>query len=903
MPNQRRLALVAAFVLSAVAACSSGDGGSATSPGGSGGSGGTGGSGAVGGSGGAPVADVAAPVVTIASPMELDFVDGATVEIRGTASDDVGIVRLAVAANYAVPEPVEVTPGESITFAIPVEPRAGENVALVRATDAAGNESSATVVFFAAPPTGPAKVVSFEINPAAVEAGDEVTLSWKVAGTPPVTLWLEPVGDVSGKTSVTIEPTRNIPVALEARNAEGTDRARGEVVVSGGPHQLRPGGGVIAPGARQRFWVENVENPLGLSWSNGTTGGNPLLWTAPTEPGLYEVWAETATHRATVQVEVREMRPSLRRWELAGGQSLADMDNGASLLVSADGALWLSGGMAIKSVLHMPAGTNAWQILGSPLTTAPRFLARDPDGALYAASAETAAWAWDGAAWTALPDLAGRIHGIRWEGGLYAIAGAPSETRLYRLDEGAWLAVGPQLPAGFTPKGFLRRASGSWIAWSDSIGAAAFLLEWTPGAEAWSTVSTDRAVSSVIEAADQSLYLGGFSGVRRLVGTTQTEVGGAIPANRKIDSLDASGATILACVEGIPWRAVDGGEFAAIAHPGGAFGPAGCTARFDGAGRVFLSGLNGTWRWADDTGWEALGGRGLPKGLTLVDLAFGPDGRMALAGRSNGNIGLREAPFYVLAGDTWQPVTVAVEEGDTQPYGAGIVWDGSGWIAVTPHAAYRIDAEGLSAEALPPLPTPDPPSFFAVLSRDGAAYVFTSLGAYRLADGAAAWELLGGPREIDAVTFDAAGTLWIAGAKLMTVLPAGSDMWLTRGAIDYPFPQGSFSQVVAGEGGEMWSMIPDGPLRLPVGAGMWQLAGMGYPGARFSVQSLAIGARTWVVSADGLFELGEEGAWVPVVMPDLPALAPRFAKAAPDGTLYVATNQLGLVRYLPEEAP
>ena len=60
-------------------------------------------------------------------------------EIRGTASDDFGIVSLSIAANYAVAEPVDVTPGESVTFAIPIDVEAGENVAVVRATDAAGN--------------------------------------------------------------------------------------------------------------------------------------------------------------------------------------------------------------------------------------------------------------------------------------------------------------------------------------------------------------------------------------------------------------------------------------------------------------------------------------------------------------------------------------------------------------------------------------------------------------------------------------------------------------------------------------------------------------------------------------------------------------------------------------------
>lgn len=72
----------------------------------------------------------------------------------------------------------------------------------------------------------------FFADPAVVDQGDAVTLSWQVDSKSPTTLTLEPeVGDVSGLTSVTVTPDATTEYLLTATNRHGSASAYALVLV------------------------------------------------------------------------------------------------------------------------------------------------------------------------------------------------------------------------------------------------------------------------------------------------------------------------------------------------------------------------------------------------------------------------------------------------------------------------------------------------------------------------------------------------------------------------------------------------------------------------------------------------------------------------------------------------
>ena len=899
MDRLRRAALVATLAVCALAACSEGGGAPPPASGGSGGGAGTGGEGGSAGSGGAPVEDRQAPTVTISSPANESYVDSLATEIRGTATDDVEVAGIEISLNRGAFRPVPVVPAQRVDFAIPVELRPTHDTVILRVTDAAGRSSTAGVAFDA---PGPPEIVAFQVDPPVVAAGEEVTITVQAAGTRPLSVWLEPIGDVTGRRTVTLRPTRTVNLLLEARNAEGVVRQPNRIDVQGGPLTVLPSGGVLLPGATQRFWVENLRSPDSdpVAWSDGTTGGPVLAWTAPDVPGTYEIAATSAAddppRTATTRVEVRALAPpSLVRYEPLGGQARPG-GTGSTLIVDDDGRLWLAGSAA-GSVSYLQPGADAFEPRRVPLDILVAHLARDPaTDTLYAASSFGGACAVGPGGATPLPELPGRLLGLRFSGNLYALVlVGGTERQIYRLDDQAWTPVGPALPRGFSSAGFLRRASGSWLAWTQlAHQTAGFLVEWTPGSDAWTPIATDRAIRDLAEAPDGSLYLAGV-GVRQLQGGAQIERAEGLAA--QTESIAVRGDTVYACAGNDVWRST-GGAFASLDHPA-AGQPGACTVRTDARGGVHLAGTIGTWSWEEGSGWRPRGGGGLPTGISIAALAFGDDGTLAIASRG-GPRALGHAPFHIREDGVWQ--TVPTNDGEGAADGSRIAWDGSAWYGIAQGTVYRIDRATHAATMLPALPEgAGPPA--NVVAREGVVVVSGREGAFRLAAGDA-WEPLGGPAFLSSMAFDPAGNLWATGDRTVQVLRSPAFGWEERAASTFPYrSDANFFQIAAGRDGTMWATTSDGPVRLAPGEGSWQLAGLGAFQSPFDrVHRVAAGSHIWAIGRSGLYELAPEGAWIPVDVGLPPFDADDFA-AGPDGALYVVSRDLGLIRLLPAEAP
>ena len=83
--------------------------------------------------------------------------------------------------------------------------------------------------------TAPA-IASFQASPTSITGGQSSTLSWSVSGTSPITLSIDHgVGDVTGKTSITVTPTTTTTYTLTASNAANSATAQASVTVSPAP--------------------------------------------------------------------------------------------------------------------------------------------------------------------------------------------------------------------------------------------------------------------------------------------------------------------------------------------------------------------------------------------------------------------------------------------------------------------------------------------------------------------------------------------------------------------------------------------------------------------------------------------------------------------------------------------
>ncbi len=77
-------------------------------------------------------------------------------------------------------------------------------------------------------------IATFTASESTISAGENTTLNWQVSGSSPITLTLLPgIGDVTGRSSVTVNPTETTEYMLIANNNRGTRNRSLVVEVSG----------------------------------------------------------------------------------------------------------------------------------------------------------------------------------------------------------------------------------------------------------------------------------------------------------------------------------------------------------------------------------------------------------------------------------------------------------------------------------------------------------------------------------------------------------------------------------------------------------------------------------------------------------------------------------------------
>jgi hypothetical protein len=125
----------------------------------------------------------------------------------------------------------------------------------------------------AAPPPAPLPPVisSFSANPSTTTPGSPVTLSWNISGATSVTL--SGVGDVTGSSSTTVNPSATTVYTLTASSAGGTTTASAIVNISSGPVSGGPGGG-----------TQNPTVPTLVSAIAKSATEVDLTWTASSDP-------------------------------------------------------------------------------------------------------------------------------------------------------------------------------------------------------------------------------------------------------------------------------------------------------------------------------------------------------------------------------------------------------------------------------------------------------------------------------------------------------------------------------------------------------------------------------------------------------------------------------------------
>ena len=213
--------------------------------------------------------DKVRPVVQISSTVTPTGGGMGTLTLAANATDDVGVVKLALVKWENVVDPVTqvmsvvqtglaqfVTSGTNVdgTWTSPPMPLSDiyGRYYVARAWDAAGNKGANVVSVFQGAPT----IASFSASPVAVAAGGGmVTLSWSSANA--VGLSIDNgVGDVTGLSSKTVNVTTPTTFTLTAANPAGTVTATTAVTVNAlpaptitsftaTPASLPPGGGNV----------------------------------------------------------------------------------------------------------------------------------------------------------------------------------------------------------------------------------------------------------------------------------------------------------------------------------------------------------------------------------------------------------------------------------------------------------------------------------------------------------------------------------------------------------------------------------------------------------------------------------------------------------------------------------
>lgn len=90
-------------------------------------------------------------------------------------------------------------------------------------------------------------IAAFSATPASIQPGQNTILNWSVGGA--TSLRIEPaVGDVTGKTSISVQPDTSTTYTLVATNAAGETRATTSVTVGGTPPPPPPAAAFFLPG-------------------------------------------------------------------------------------------------------------------------------------------------------------------------------------------------------------------------------------------------------------------------------------------------------------------------------------------------------------------------------------------------------------------------------------------------------------------------------------------------------------------------------------------------------------------------------------------------------------------------------------------------------------------------------
>jgi hypothetical protein len=98
---------------------------------------------------------------------------------------------------------------------------------ILTAYNSAGSDTAQVGVTLRPPPV----ITSFEADPDIINLGEDVTLRWFVLNTID-RLVIEPgIGDITGKTSVTVSPTDTVTYTITATNGSGSSRAQAMVTV------------------------------------------------------------------------------------------------------------------------------------------------------------------------------------------------------------------------------------------------------------------------------------------------------------------------------------------------------------------------------------------------------------------------------------------------------------------------------------------------------------------------------------------------------------------------------------------------------------------------------------------------------------------------------------------------
>ncbi|MEM6430070.1 MAG: hypothetical protein AAF708_12585, partial [Deinococcota bacterium] len=170
-------------------------------------------------------------------------------EVRCRLPEDPVVVPLAITSFTAAPQVINA--GESSTLAwtitginpidLTITSDVGANIGDVTNLDSivveptetttytltAENESgtvteTVTIDVIEPEPIAPT-ITTFTATPDTIDEGATSTLAWEVTGDEPITLTIEPnVGDVTGLTSITVEPAETTTYALTATNVAGT---------------------------------------------------------------------------------------------------------------------------------------------------------------------------------------------------------------------------------------------------------------------------------------------------------------------------------------------------------------------------------------------------------------------------------------------------------------------------------------------------------------------------------------------------------------------------------------------------------------------------------------------------------------------------------------------------------